>query len=150
MPKNTPVLAFTARHRRGGYALRRWSFFGRKNLVDSDGRPLSCHIECARAGAGVERDITRLAVYDVIAGSCSASITKMRAGRKPSLWHTDRQDCIFEIADDIMQDWLESPSDTSLTDILKTHVSKIRSTYPVIITEADRAKWQRLFSGQDR
>ena len=115
-------------------------------MTDSDGQPLSNQrIERARAGAGVDRDVIRLAIYDAIVGICSQSITKLLADRKPGRWCTDRQDCAFEIADRVMADWLGSAQ--SLTDVLEAHVQEIKSSYPNTTTVEERAKWRRLFAG---
>lgn len=120
------------------------SLFGRRRLVDTDGRSVSdvaiCAAYCAEHPS---LDVVRRAVADAVGGICGADITRSIAERGDyGRWGMDVEDAVQVRADAVIHDWLlyGSPKPISLYDILERHMLEVKSTAPRLpdINDANR------------
>lgn len=93
--------------------------FGRRQLLDTDGRPISDDvISAAHGSVQPSLDVVRRAVEDMVDGICGPNL--IGAPEDASSRHTDA----------IIQDWMShgSPEPDSLHDIIGRHILEIQST----------------------
>lgn len=122
------------------------SLFGRRGLVDTDGRSISgATIRAAYRSEQPSLDVVRRAVADAVDGICGADIARMISERGDyGRWGMDVQDAAQAHADAVMRDWVRygSPEPASLYDTAERHVLEVKSTAPrrPDISEANR-RW---------
>lgn len=93
--------------------------FGRRQLLDTDGRPISDDaISAAHGSAQPSLDVVRRAVEDMVDGICGPNL--IGAPEDASARHTDA----------IIRDWMSygSPEPDSLYDTIGRHILEIQST----------------------
>ena len=93
--------------------------FGRRQLLDTDGRPISDDVITAAHGSvQPSLDVVRRAVEDMVDGICGPNL--IGAPEDATSRHTDA----------IIQDWMSygSPEPDSLYDIIGRHILEIQST----------------------
>lgn len=127
------------------------SLFGRRRLVDTDGRHISDAAICASYRAEQPSlDVVRRAIADAVDGICGADITRSIAERGDYCpWGMDVEDAVQMRADAVMHDWIRygAPKPASLYDILERHILEVKSTAPPQpdISEANRRWLANLF-----
>lgn len=106
--------------------------FGRRQLLDTDGRPIPDDvILAARGSVQPSLDVVRRAVEDVVDGICGPNL--IDAPEDASSRHTDA----------IIRDWMSygSSEPDSLYDILGRHILEIRSTTRRLEISAANRRW---------
>ena len=126
------------------------SLFGRRSLLDTDGRPVPAAV-VRRAWFGEQPclDVVRRAVCDAVAGVCGPELARIIArDGSHGAWCTDVEDAASALGDAIFHDWVSGGEPGSLYDIMEVHVMEIKSSAPeLVLGPSARAMLDRISNG---
>lgn len=126
------------------------SLFGRRSLLDTDGRPVpAAVVRRAWLGEQPHLDVVRRAVCDAVAGVCGPELARIIArDGSHGTWHTDVEDAASAHGDAILHDWMSGGEPGSLYDVMEVHVMEIKSSAPeLVLGPRARAMLDRVRNG---
>lgn len=126
------------------------SLFGRRSLLDTDGRPIPAAV-MRRAWFDEQPciDMVRRAVCDAVAGVCGPELARIIArDGSHGAWCTDVEDAASAHGDAILRDWVSGGEPGSLYDVMEAHVMEIKSSAPeLVLGQRARAMLDRIRNG---